>query len=671
MSTDSITETIAHFIGFFHTTLEQPRMRESYEKFLAQKSAQLEFEQVPIVQTPFDARFDLIGYTPDLDYTPQPAPLEKVYAWSNVTFAPPVIPEMDMQIAAYPGWVVPDFSAPGAVARIVTILPDIEPLGSVVNYLVQKISLSDNDYFGVGGHKLAFTPAAIDNDALIDFADDALSISPIANPDLPGTTDELIDFINLAIAELECFSADNAPEGATVSVARAETLEGNFLNGVATTDDLPNLDDYYDIDPDEDEGDVETGNAIIHADGTVTIEASVTVESGGNTLLNIANVTSFWTAATVTAVMGDHIELNAIIQINAWMEFDAITDTIDDWTNGDAPNQAFNLASFSRFDSGGEAEGEEGGGAEPTFPKHWVVERIDGDVMIVNWLQQFVFMSDNDTGILSSSGVTTQVVSGDNMAVNQINLFEMAFGYDLIVIGGRVFDANIIQQMNVLFDNDLIGAVDGFSTTGEGTVSTSGNLLWNEASIYNVGGAHRFDAMPDAYRAFAESLAAGGNGAAGNVLLDPAFAGLGSVKVLYISGDLIKLNYISQTNILGDSDQIALAMEAIGPVEGATWTFDTGSNNLINLASISDLDSLGTTYVSGEQYSQEILIQAEFISASPDDLGAQDPNALVNEAVAFLTDDAAGDAYGASQGGDPAYHPQDAGQGDGLQTMLT
>ena len=54
--------------------------------------------------------------------------------------------------------------------------------------------------------------------------------------------------------------------------------------------------------------------------------------------------------------------------------------------------------------------------------------------------------------------------------------------YDLIIVGGNIYDANIIHQLNVLVDNDMIGAVEGFETNGEGSLSSAGNLLWNQAA---------------------------------------------------------------------------------------------------------------------------------------------------------------------------------------------
>ena len=106
--------------------------------------------------------------------------------------------------------------------------------------------------------------------------------------------------------------------------------------------------------------------------------------------------------------------------------------------------------------------------------------------------------------------------------------------------------------------------------------------------------------------------------------------------------------YVKQTNILGDSDQVALAMEQVGEAHPeADWQIETGSNVLVNVATIVDVDSTGTTYVGGDHYSDEILIQAELVSPN-DSLGGQNPDVLVNEAVAFLGDDLAG-----PDGGEP------------------
>jgi hypothetical protein len=163
-------------------------------------------------------------------------------------------------------------------------------------------------------------------------------------------------------------------------------------------------------------------------------------------------------------------------------------------------------------------------------------------------------------------------------------------------------------------------------------------------------------------------MAAGGRDLSKGVLTDPAFAGLGGLRVLYISGDFLNIQYISQTNIVGDSDQIALAMNALDPQTDAAWTVSTGANALINNAAILDFDSFGRTYVGGQQYSEETLFQAELISHQPD-LLTGDPDTLVNEAVVFL-DDSMLDGEFEEMGVTPAEQDNGHYQNDGLQHVL-
>ncbi len=466
---------------------------------------------------------------------------------------------------------------------------------------------------------------------------------------------------------MESLSADPAPTGTFVH--QSATIDGIYVNGLLV-DEAPKLEDYHSFKKDAaDSGDDADGappsNVKVFADGSVRVEASVELVGGNNTVVNDAVLKNIWTGATVTAVVGDHFEINAVIQVNVLQDVDAITSAINSWTNDNAPDEIFNIATFQRVDplEDGHASGHGGG-----YPGSWAVTEIHGDLLIANWLEQYIFMSDNDVGILSSSGATTKVIAGDNTSVNQTSIYELSHSYDLILIGGSLYDANIIHQTNILFDNDVVGAVSGFGTTGEGAISSAGNLLWNQAHIYNIGGADRFSALPSTYLDATNDFTGGGRDLPHGILTDSAFAGMLGLRVLYISGDLLNIQYISQTNIVGDSDQIALAMNAINPHADATWSISTGGNALINNAAIADLDSLGRTYVGGEQYSQETLFQSGLISSNPE-LAAHDPNALVNEAVAFLDDsmlhtDPTEPGYGVPVDHDGHY------ENDGLQHVL-
>jgi hypothetical protein len=155
-----------------------------------------------------------------------------------------------------------------------------------------------------------------------------------------------------------------------------------------------------------------------------------------------------------------------------------------------------------------------------------------------------------------------------------------------------------------------------------------------------------------------------------DVLNDSAFAGLTGLRVLYISGSVYDLQYVHQTNVLGDADEIALATNSVHPATDDNWSITTGSNALINSARIVDVDPGSKTYVGGDHYSDELLVQTDIIRTDHL-LQTQDADHLVNEAVAFLSDDMASPDHQ-----DPVSHlksPLDVhpGHSDIMQSIIS
>ena len=674
---DKATEEIAHFIGLLHMAIEESRLRDAYTDFFYHNHA-AHVNSAPFVTTKFEAPFEFLGFDPDVDYR---APVYTTPLWhpsfqGHHSF--PLIPTVEPHSIIVHSH-LPEFDIPGFYMGHGSWVMTIEPVGSVANYMVQAASLSDDDYFSVGGSDHQFNPVTISDADVLSLAEEAFDLSPIHKPDIPGSNVEIIDTLNSIISQLEDLTAPVDDTPAQIFVAQSETLDGIYVNG-ELVDEAPKLKDYVsfgdedDADAKDDTAGAETDdedkgpptNVVVSPDGTITPDNSVTVVAGDNTVVNEAVVKNLWTGATVTAVAGDHIEINAIIQTNVIQDHDTLAGTINSLIDNDGPNEVFNIASFQRTDPSADtshANAPSGG-----FPSAWAVTTIQGDLTITNWLEQYVFMTDNDVGVLSASGATINVTAGSNTSVNHISILELARTYDLMIVGGSIYDANIIHQTNVLLDNDVVGTTSNFSTTGTGTVSTSGNLLWNQAQIYNIGAADRFSGLPDAYREAMDDLAGGGTHMPSGVLTDSAFAGLGGLRVLYISGDYVNVNYVKQTTIMGDSDQIELAMNAVHPNPGATWSISTGGNHLINTAGIIDLDSLGKTYVGGHQYSQETLYQAELISHRTD-LHGLDPNTLTSEAVLFLDDTMLADNGPAAGAAMPLAHDGHY-QHDGLNHVL-
>jgi hypothetical protein len=662
---DKITETIAHFIGLFGIAIEEARLRKDYDEFQAQRA--LEREQPDLINVTVEGRapYDLIGMDPGLLYQPLVPDLVPETAWSNVDYRPPQIPEL---AAAFPGnqaALIPAIGLRGGASSHHPGL-QIEPPGSIAVRINQEIRLSDNDYVGAGGHGLKFNPTADHGAEMAALLQGAARHAPFANLDAPGSVDEIEDFLLESGPALTTFANGYGEADDDAFVVSQEVIEGSFVNGVLATE-LPKLTDHL---PDEEEDEANKPDPVdaVSGTGTVETEASVDLVAGSNTMVNSTVLTSNWLASPVMASVGDCVEINAIVQVNAWSDADAIGSCVSGWKfDPTEATEAFNIAMFARVDPAA-GKGTPSDASAGEFPKHWAVTKIDGDLISMNWIEQFSFVTDNDVHVLSSSGVTTMVSTGGNTTVNDVSLAELGLYYDLIIVGGNIYDGNFIHQMNVLLDNDLVGGVKGFGTTGEASLSTGGNLLWNHAEIVNIGGAGGFGALPAHYKKAAEDFEAGGNGLPSEILRDSAFEGLAGLRVLYVSGNILDLQYVKQTNILGDSDQVALALNGIDDsFPDADWTVSTGSNALINAAQIIDVDSIGKTYVGANHYSDEILIQAEFVSPNPD-LGGKDPDVLVNEAIAFLDDDIAGPGEGQTLTVLQPSH--DASHADLMQTML-
>jgi hypothetical protein len=277
---------------------------------------------------------------------------------------------------------------------------------------------------------LRFSPEPVGDTQVMALLGAASEFAPFLNTQMPGTAAELRAFATGAVEVLESLQPESSGN-ATVFVAKAPNLEGTYVNGVKV-EEAPKLEDYFSLEDRLNSGphsyDPFPLNAKLTEHG-VEIDVSVKVETGGNVLINNVMLKSFWTASGVTAVVGDHIEINAIIQVNAWCDNDAVTSAIESWNKDPAETQAFNIATFERYDTSKQGQAAD---ITESFPSYWVIKEIKGDLMIVNWLQQLTFMMDNDIGILSSSGVTTCVYSGGNIAYNGISIYELAFAYDLI-----------------------------------------------------------------------------------------------------------------------------------------------------------------------------------------------------------------------------------------------
>jgi hypothetical protein len=632
---DPFSEIVVHFVGYFQIAVEDMKVRLQLEQ--ADLDAGLVPETPLMHQVPVDLQqsHTMGAYMPGVDYVPPEFSIRGEAQFGTV--------QIDLHEPAPAAFDVPSIERP---RDLISVDPaDLPPPmigqepGSVMVVLSQILSLSDNDVFVMGTleeplHYQSGADVALPG---MQAAAGALLGQLAQGPGVTGHGDVPI------LMETTVGVAEALQGNPDVQFEHVESLTGIYVNGQAS-DEAPDLEEALpqhlqestasDPDPHTIEVKGEHSAQIeLHGDD---IAGTITYKSGGNFLVNEASVLNAGLTGAHFVVGGDFHQLDAIFQINAYRDSDYVG---SDFPLAAHPSSsgtaAFNIASFVQetHDAAGDAAEAKPG----VMPVNWQITIVQGDIIFLEWMKQLSFVSDQDIGVLTAAGSNVFVTSGENVGLNSISLLNIGLHYDLIMVGGNVYDANIIVQKNILYDNDtitMLGAGEGEAFSAPGSLNTGGNLLWNQASIHNIGATDVEHGISDHYSAAMDGLAQGDLSLPSGLRASEDFEGIAVPRVLYVSGNIYDLRYVEQTNVLGDADFVALQAAAFQDGQPASeWQIDTGSNALINIASIKDYDTFGDTIeVGGNHYSDAILIQAEILAAN----GDEDPEALVTEVVAFI-----------------------------------
>ncbi|MCZ4368793.1 type I secretion protein ATPase [Sulfitobacter dubius] len=659
---DKFTEIVAHMIGIFHTTIEAERMRDAYAEFKF-KQINPEVNDLEPGSAHFSVRYTLNDFDPKLNYTP--LSFDTPYkVWSAnlgpTPLAEPYIPAGGTAFSeAY--FEQGSLFFPSLARPLLTL----EPPGSVVTVSAQSAWMQDNDLLRMNSVHAEFIDPSIYTDALNALKEVAQTLGVLSEEMRLDFNESGYGFF-IALHELMRETDATSRLGETVAAQHGSEAYGMFVDGDAV-DALPLLDDVLPTllqsDDNEDEDTTlsaaANGDDLAHSDSfkisnkaedtdpfrglnppsaaeeLFGLEDGYQVVTGGNMMLNEVAMNISWLDAHVISVMGDVVELNLISQANVLAEH-----AIFNGIGQGSLSATYNIAMMSHISSQpasveGDDLDESNANAEDTYsglPKNWAVTRIDGDLLAVNWVQQYSFMTDHDRADVKISGTNTYIGMGENVIVNLAALAEIGYGYDLIMIGGNLITINQISQMNVMLDHDSITSV---GTLPFGT-SVGANLLFNGASISTVG-INTYSPMTENFAAASKDFAEGAQTIDQTVAHDGVFTGDEILTVLYIEGDFKTINWVEQTNVLGDSDQIHLALDTFTSQTGSPVKLYAGSNAEANSASINIYGADSEVRVQGEVYSDALLYQANLIDMSADPTGVFMP-ALANEAVAFLAD---------------------------------
>lgn len=645
MLLDRTSQTIAHFIGYFDAVIEEARMRtrpSEGQVLVEHDKPDADFEALA---PGFASDFNLRGFIPDVPYKPFPFDLYggSHFHGSHMSLAfkwqPLEMADLDLPSLRLP---LPRIEAPEQELVIFT------GPGSAHTHMIQVNVLFDNDYVNMTGEPHQLVSTAFVHERLLDYTEEASAYTDrttFLRTDSYETFGKMASW--LETLEDDLAKDDRAPINADAHsefVATGQDVIGIHING-ELHDEAPALEDFLPdrglAEPPEDPAEQEEQ---AHRSETAPPADSLVIDAGANVVTNIAAVTTVGVVTPVMAVMGGYHQIDVIAQATIYSDVDDDGRShqggsdCDDGSTGHiaSTTQAFNIASFKEtvFDTGSDHADN---GEPPVFPSDWIVSRIDGDVCFMQWIEQYNFVTDNDQLVVTSTGSDVSILTGGNAAINVSTFFGMSMYYDLVIVGGEMYDMNVINQLAVLYDNDWL--VREGNTPSQTTFDSSGNLLWNQASITNVGASDRFETMPDYMQNVVKAIDERDPDMPDGLGTDSVFEGQHTLSVLYITGSFYKLTYISQVSVLGDADHVSqVAADYLANNDDANVTIRTGNNAVVNIAEIVDYDAFGaTTYLGGGLYTDAILIQGGLIEE--DDTQPQPVETrLANEVIAFLDD---------------------------------
>ncbi|HEY1943139.1 MAG TPA: hypothetical protein VGH40_13550 [Roseiarcus sp.] len=357
--------------------------------------------------------------------------------------------------------------------------------------------------------------------------------------------------------------------------------------------------------------------------------------TGSNTSVNVASILDENTERSGLVVMGNAYSTNAIYQVNeltsdAHVQVDGAAAALDVVTGG---NSVDNLASFANH---------------PTSVSNFVsfsptanvqVDEVNGNFYDVKGLLQTNYLSNNDVVVQTATSSFNQVDTGTDTQINSLPLNELNASYDLIIVQGSFYTANVVAQTNVLMNDATVMMGTTAGDTASETITTGGNTLTNAASIDTYG--------QTAYQPLSASLQAAVTAAENgqpNALLASLLPnnGSGTIHVLYITGNFYDVNYIGQTNVMLNSDAVAQYLPSTGSTTAptgapisSTESASTGSNTLFNLGQIASVGTITNfQYVGGQAYSDAILVQANLVSEHSHVAVGETPS-LGNELAAY------------------------------------
>ncbi len=733
MALDAATETIAHFAGLFEVAVEAPRLQIKFDAFEMERASSELAPLEPGPPIALNAPYEFATYKGSVSYEPDRVTIDETFEWAAEPLPQSITPPAPIVPPPFEALLETDLSgAGGSVVTNVIVLeappvdiPTLPTPPSVATVTIQQNYLSDNDLITSDGD-ITFAPLA-------PFAADLLAaqqitavVSDAVLGDILASAAPTSAFAASVVEQLDQ-AREPVVDGLEATMLRGAEAEGLYVDGVAA-EELPDwreslpaalqpeedgdsesgadADDSSgkpgvavagdplssDVasataDEDEPDGDEETPpetpdkdpftgtpGADDDEDSPFDVDPGHEIVTGANQVINEAAVSYGWLDGKVISVAGDVIDVDVVSQQNLLIDRDgtsgeqasaaaAAPSLAAASEEAPAPRspEAINAARISKESA---ATDDSAATADLDLPSFAAVTRIDGDVSLFNHIKQHNYLTDMDRAEVKLTASNSFIGTGENIAFNETLLTEIGLRFDMIMVGGDMLKVDIVDQVNVLLDNDI----GNFAEMQAKKDALSDNLLMNRAVVESKS-LDTYSAMQDAYAQNMQDFKDGMDTLSDEIMQDSLFAGRDLLTALYIEGNLSLVNIIEQRNYVGDQDQVHLARDAFVAETGAPITVTTGSNALLNAATITEHGVDSVVMAGGDTYSDALLYQAGFVDTDATPTGVSLP-ALANEAVAFLADGlvapAATDHEHAPSMADDWSTPVDV-----MQTMLT
>jgi hypothetical protein len=360
-----------------------------------------------------------------------------------------------------------------------------------------------------------------------------------------------------------------------------------------------------------------------------------TVSVGSNYQANDAAIVNEEGLTAQLAVQGNYYQTEAIIQTNVI----ATSNHVSGGGPGAASiaaNTVQNIADMQNdvptLTSGGSGTTSSG--------LNWSVTVLNGDLVDVHSLVQTNYLQNNNVVYQTTETGESLTVAGSNIQTNSAEYQNLTSNYQLIIVEGNYNQDDLIYQTNVMLDNNNVSFGGGHHHGGHGGGSSSaagggsssatggGDSVVNDATIVDTAN-HNYQAFTPAAQSVVQTLESQ-SGSVDPASVLSAFPNLfGNINVLVVTGNYYDVNYISQTNIMSNSNVVHMHGG-----HGATDTVNTGSNIAVNAATIIDGGSALSPYLQGSYYNDMILLQTNIIGNNAS-AAAHNPGQFVPELVAF------------------------------------